>query len=180
MPVRGSADPVRHFFYACAVRLFESLCACYSSVTRWPDRLCAPVFERRSAARLVSGNKLAAVAKDRHLRNEKSAIGQWFWQAILQVQSFEHDLEVRTSQGVLFFKPPLLAISVCAYGKKKNGYLFPQMKMRMSMMTTTMIMMMTTIRTRRWRRRVKGMLKKIHHACLQSKPHSLSNGDTGT
>ena len=39
---------------------------------------------------------------------------------MLQVQSFEHDLEVRTSQGVLFFKPPLLAISVCAYGKKKK------------------------------------------------------------
>lgn len=114
MPVRGSADPVRHFFYACAVRLFESLCACYSSVTRWPDRLCAPVFERRSAARLVSGNKLAAVAKDRHLRNEKLKSDS---DSVKPYYRFEHDLEGRTPQGVLFSKPPLLAISVCAYGK---------------------------------------------------------------
>lgn len=31
---------------------------------------------------------------------------------------------------------------------KENGYLFPKMKMRMSMMTTTMITMMTTMNTK--------------------------------
>lgn len=62
---------------------------------------------------------------------------------------------------------------------KKNGYLFPKMKMRMSMMITTMIMMMTTMNTK-MTTACKGHVKKIHQACLQSKPYSLSNGDTGT
>lgn len=48
------------------------------------------------------------------------------------------------------------------------------------MMTTTMIMMMTTMNTKMTTACKGHVKKKIHHACLQSKPHSLSNGDTGT
>ena len=47
------------------------------------------------------------------------------------------------------------------------------------MMITTMIMMMTTMNTK-MTTACKGHVKKIHQACLQSKPYSLSNGDTGT
>ena len=74
MPVQSLANFIHHFIYACLMRLFECFCACYSGVARWPDCLCASVFECCGTTRLVSRNKLPAVPKYGDLEKQASAM----------------------------------------------------------------------------------------------------------